>query len=335
MPRVSVLLPVRDARATLPECLRSLAAQTLEDHEVVAVDDGSTDGSAEVLLSEAKADPRLRVVRTGPRGLVSALNTALLHARAPLVARMDADDVAHEERLARQAERLLSDGEVDVLGCRVRLLAEPGARNRGMRAYVEWLNALLGHDEIERDLFVESPLAHPSVMMRTSALRGLSGYRAFDGPEDYDLWLRAYAAGLRFAKLEQTLLLWRDGPGRLSRRDPRYARERFLELKVEALARGPLRGGRPVVIWGAGPVGKGFSRALARRGVSLLAFVEVDPRKIGKRIHGAPVVGVAGAEALRGSLHLAAVGQPRARERIRAEARRRGLREGEDLLAVA
>jgi glycosyltransferase involved in cell wall biosynthesis len=335
MPRVTVLLPVRDARPTLADCLHSLTAQTLEDHEVVAVDDGSRDGSAELLEAYARADGRLRVVRTEARGLVTALNTALAHARAPLVARMDADDLAHSERLARQAEWLSADPGVDVLGCRVRLLAEEDALNRGMRAYVGWLNALLDHEAITRDLFVESPLAHPSVMMRTAALRALGGYRAFDGPEDYDLWLRAHTAGLRFGKLAKTLLLWRDGAGRLSRTDPRYAPDRFLDLKLHALARGPLAGHRPVVIWGAGPVGKGWSRALARHGHPVAAFVEVDPRKIGGSIHGAPVVPVAGAAAFRGPLHLAAVGQAKARDRIREEAHRLGLCEGRDLLAVA
>jgi hypothetical protein len=171
--------------------------------------------------------------------------------------------------------------------------------------------------------------------MRTRALLSLGGWREFDGPEDYDLWLRAFDAGLRFAKLGETLLEWRDSPGRLTRTDPRYAAARFLALKVQALGRGPLAGGRPVVVWGAGPVGKAWSRALRAAGHELRAFVEVDPRKIGARLHGVPVVAVGEAAALRGPLHLAAVGQKGARERIRAEAARLGLVDGEDLIAVA
>ncbi|HET8644452.1 MAG TPA: glycosyltransferase, partial [Vicinamibacteria bacterium] len=85
-PRVSVLLPVRDARATLGVALRSLRRQTLEDHEVVAVDDGSADGSGLLLDRAAARDPRLVVLHTPPRGLVPALNTALAAARAPLLA---------------------------------------------------------------------------------------------------------------------------------------------------------------------------------------------------------------------------------------------------------
>ena len=146
---------------------------------------------------------------------------------------------------------------------------------------------------------------------------------------------RPASSGLRFEKLAETLVFWRDGPARLTRNDPRYAPARFMSVKLEALARGPLGSGRPVVIWGAGRIGKAWSRALAGRGHPLAAFVDVDPRKLGGRIHGAPVVPVAAAGSLRGPLHLAAVGQPGAREGIRDAAARLGLADGIDLVAVA
>ena len=335
MPRVSVLLPVRDAAATLGACLDSLAAQTLADHEVVAVDDGSRDGSGEILRARARADARLRVVSTPPSGLVSALNRALAEARSPVVARMDADDRAAGDRLSLQAERLERDAAVDVLGSRVRVVGLGGPPGEGMRAYVRWQNALLDHDAMARDRFVESPLVHPSVAMRREALGRLDGWRGFDGPEDYDLWLRAFALGLRFAKLPEVLLDWSDSPGRLTRTDPRYATDRFLAVKLAALEEGLLAGRRPAVVWGSGPVGKAWSRALRAAGHAVRAFVEVDPRKLGGRLHGAPVVTVEEAGRLRGPLHLAAVGQPGARERIRVEAERLGLLEGADLVAVA
>jgi glycosyltransferase involved in cell wall biosynthesis len=324
---------VRDGAATLAACLRSLAAQTLADHEVVAVDDGSRDGTRALLEQAARRDARVRVLATEARGIAAALNSALAAARAPLVARMDADDVAHAERLRVQARRLRQDPHTDVLGCRVRLFG--GSGNAGMAAYVEWLNALTDHEGIVRDLFVESPLAHPSVMMRAGTLRGLGGYRDFDGPEDYDLWLRAHRRGLRFAKEHAVLLDWRDGAGRLTRRDPRYAAARFQEVKLQALLAGVLRGPRPVVIWGAGPIGKSWARALRARGRAVAAFVEVDARKLGRLLQGAPVLPVAQAASVPGALHLAAVGQRGARARIRAAAAELGLREGEDLVAVA
>ena len=335
VPRVSVLLPVRDAAATLPEALASLRGQTLLDHEVLVIDDGSRDGSGEILEAAAREDPRLRVRRRAARGLVAALNEALYMAASPLVARMDADDVAHPSRLELQAARLASDARTDVLGCRVRWLGEAATGGNGMRAYVDWLNGLIDHDAVVRDLFVESPLAHPSVMMRTAALRSLGGYRVFDGPEDYDLWFRAHEAGLRFGKCPETLLDWRDRAERLTRTDPRYRVERFRDLKVAVLGRGPLAGGRPSVVWGAGPVGKALARALAEAGHAVVAFVEVDVDKIGQRIQGAPVVGLERVGQFPGALHLAAVGQPGARARIRTEAARLGLAEGRDLVALA
>lgn len=331
-----MLLPVRDARSTLPDCLRSLRAQALAAHEVVAVDDGSTDGSEALLAQWAASDPRVRVVRQPALGLVPALNRGLHEVRAPLVARMDADDVADPRRLQLQVEALAADASLTAIGSRVRVLADPGARNHGMRAYVDWQNGLLTHDQVARDLYIESPLVHPSVTMRADALRALSGYRAFDGPEDYDLWLRGFAAGWRFAKHPEPLLDWRDRAGRLTRTDRRYGEDRFRALKAESLVRSHLGGGRAVVLWGAGPIGKAWSKELRARGVRLAAFVEVDPAKIGQVVHGAPVVAVAGAAAVAGGpLHLACVGSADARDRIRAAAAALGLAEPHDLVAVA
>jgi glycosyltransferase involved in cell wall biosynthesis len=333
-PLVSVLLPVRDAAPTLGACLDSLLAQTLGDIEILAVDDGSRDSSGEELRRAARHDPRVVVLQGTARGLVAALNLGLASARAPLLARMDADDLAHPDRLQAQARRLHEDRGVDVLGSAVELLEDPALAAPGMRAYVAWQNTLLDHDAIVREMFVESPLVHPSVMLRTAALRDLGGYREIPGPEDYDLWLRALGRGLRFAKLEDVLLRWRDSPRRLTRTDPRYAPDRFRELKIAALEEGPLSGGREVVVWGAGPIGKAWARALGGAAHRVAAFVEVDGRKIGGSIHGAPVLAVHEA-GLMGPLHLAAVGQKGARGRIREAALRLGLREGRDFVAVA
>jgi hypothetical protein len=169
------------------------------------------------------------------------------------------------------------------------------------------------------------------VCLRAEVLRALGGYREFDGPEDYDLWLRARRAGVRFGKRPEALLRWRDAPQRLSRVHPRYAAERFFALKLEALdAETPAADA--FVVWGAGPIGKGWARALAARGRTVRAFVEVDPRKLGRVIHGAPVVRVAGAAAHAGDVHLAAVGNAWSRAEIRRQAAALGLAR---LVAVA
>jgi hypothetical protein len=248
---------------------------------------------------------------------------------------MDADDVCTVNRLAAQCEMLARSPHLQILGSRVRMGGETNAAGQdGMHEYVAWQNAVVDHPAIVADLFVESPLVHPSVMMPAGLLRELGGYRDFDGPEDYDLWLRAEHAGIRFGKHPEVLLLWRDGPQRLTRRCARYAASRFFELKAEALERRHLDG-RPIVIWGAGPIGKTWARRLQARGHELRAFAEVDPRKLGSRIHGAPVLTTAQATTLRDVLHLSAVGRRDRREAIRALTCSAGLREGIDFIAVA
>src|SRR5262249_41495839 len=124
-------------------------------------------------------------------------------------------------------------------------------------------------------------------------------------------------------------------PDRLTRTDPRYGTERFLALKLQALLDGPLAARPSVVIWGAGPIGKRWSRELRARGVAVSAFVEVDRRKIAESIHGAPVVGAADPGRSRAGVHWGAGGQPGARGGVGTEARGRGLGEPIDFVAVA
>jgi glycosyltransferase involved in cell wall biosynthesis len=335
VPLVSVLLPVRDAAPWLRDCLRSLAQQSLVDHEVVAIDDGSTDDSGALLDAAAGHDSRLRVIHTQPLGLVAALNRAAALARSDSLARMDADDIAHPQRLERLWRRLVAEPRVDILASRVTLAGHVERSNAGLRAYVDWTNSLLDHAAMARERFVDAPLVHPSVMLRREVLEHLGGYREFDGPEDYDLWLRAFEQGCRFAKLAEPLLAWRDSAQRLTRSDGRYGPDRFLSLKLAVLLRGPLAGQQPIVVWGAGPIGKRWSQLLREAGRCVSAFVEVDPRKIGQRIHATPVVGLDKVRDVAGSLHLAAVGQRGARQRMSVAAAQLGLVEGKDWLALA
>jgi GT2 family glycosyltransferase len=287
-PRVSVLLPVRDARPFLAACLASLEAQTLADFEIVAVDDGSRDGSAELLAATARRDPRLRLLRQPRRGLVAALNRGLEACRAPYVARLDADDLAARRRLELQAGALDADPALAVVSCRVRHFPS-AAVGGGFRIYERWLNRLLSHEQIVRERFIESPLPHPSVMARRRVLEAAGGYRDRGWPEDYDLWLRLAAAGMRFRKLPRCLVGWRAHPGRLTHTDRRYAVERFLACKAHHLARGPLAGRRPLV-WGAGQTGRRLAKHLEREDAAPLAFLDIDPKKIGGQLRRQPVV---------------------------------------------
>ncbi len=332
--RISVLLPCRDAAATLPAALESLAAQSHEDLEIIAVDDGSTDGTFDLLLDRAARDRRVRPMRSRGRGLVRALGTALAAARGQLVARMDADDIADPRRLELQAALLAAEPRVAACGTHVRYF--PRERlGTGARRYEAWLGSMDSPESVEREIFVECPIAHPTLLARRSALHAVGGYRDMGWPEDYDLVLRLWAAGHRLGVVPEVLLAWREGGARLSRTSPLYAPAAFRRCKVEFMRRTLLQGRDGVVVWGAGSVGKPFARELAAHGVAIRAFVDLDPRKIGQEIHGAPVVAPGHIDAYRGAFCVAAVGTPGARGDIRAALDAAGWREMADWCAVA
>jgi glycosyltransferase involved in cell wall biosynthesis len=330
---VTVLLPVRDGARHLLEAIASIEAQTLAELEVIAVDDGSSDETPDLLHAWAARDRRVRVLRQEPSGIVAALERARAEARGRYLARMDADDIALPGRLAAQLE--LMERHPDLAACGTLVEYFPrGLVRDGARRYEAWINAAVTPDQIERALFVECPLAHPTFFLRADAVEAVGGYRDRGWPEDYDLLLRLWAGGGRLGKVPETLMRWREGERRLSRTDHRYAPAAFRACKAHHLSRTLLRD-RDAVIWGAGPVGKSLSRALALEGVGLDAFVDLDPRKIGQEIHGAPVVDTQAGLARLSSYHLAAVGQPGARRRLQALLTGAGLVEMADFVAVA
>ncbi len=316
-PAVSVLVPVRDAAPWLRASFASLWRQTLRDFEVIAVDDGSRDGSGEWLDREALREPRLRVRHTSPRGLPAALNDALALARAPLVARHDADDLSHSERFARQAGHLASHPEVGVIGTRLRLFPA-GACGAGMRRWVEWHNALIRHESMHCEALIDSPLAHGTAMARRGVLEAAGGWQEHGWAEDLDLWVRLFERGVRFAKLPRALYGWRQHPASSTRVDPRYARARFLLLKIAALDRTLLAGRRRATLVGTGASLERWREALGGRAAE-------------SREARAPSVGV-----LAGPVPFVLVYvSPSARERWRAAARTAGLAEMRDFIFVS
>jgi hypothetical protein len=288
-PAVSIVLPFRNEAAFLPECLASIRAQTLCGWELLAVDDGSDDASADLVARWGDGDPRVRLLRPGRVGLVAALNLGIAEARAPLLARMDADDVMLPERLRLQREFLDAHPDVALCGTLVELFPAEEVRG-GYLEYLRWQNGCVTPEQVAAGIYVESPFAHPSVMARTAVLRAAGGYADGPFPEDYELWLRLHAAGLRMGKVPRVLLRWRERGGRTSRVDPRYAREAFDALRADYLARGArLHGGREVVVWGAGRRSRLRARLVMERGVAPSAWIDIDPHKIGHRVWGLPV----------------------------------------------
>lgn len=338
MPTISVLLPAYNAAVTLPETLETLSAQREVDFEIVLVDDGSTDATDQVLREWTVREPRLRVIRQPHAGIVVALQTGLAACEGRYIARMDADDLAHPDRLRMQAGFLDAHAKIDLVSCRVSAFPREAVRG-GFAVYLEWLNNLLSHDAIAREIFVESPLPHPSVMFRRESVIETGGYEEHGWPEDYDLWLRMYLAGMRFAKLPEVLLAWRESPERLTRADSRYSLENFLRAKAHYLALGPAKQKDAIILWGAGMMGRRLSKHLLREGLTIDAFVDIDPGKIGNTRRGRPIIApddlVGRLTRFTRPVVFAAVGARGARQLIRERLNFFGLVEGVDWWSVA
>ncbi|MCH8830324.1 MAG: glycosyltransferase family 2 protein, partial [Planctomycetes bacterium] len=258
MPEVSVVLPVFNGGRTIARAVRSILDQSLREIELIVVDDGSTDETVAVVREFR--DPRVKLHQCAHRNVAAAANAGLKLSAAPVIARMDADDVAHPLRLQKQLH-LLQQRDLDVVGCRVRILDESLQIRRSMQRYQRWINDETAHSEqISALRFVELPLVNPTILARRHYFE--LGYRDGDFPEDYDLMLRAAERGLRFGKVGEVLFDWIDGPGRLTRVDSRYSPEAFMRCRRMHLLAGPLRGVDSVDLWGAGQTGKPWLRWL-------------------------------------------------------------------------
>ena len=338
VPRVSVLIPVYNAAKTLEETLESIAAQSFADFEVVVVDDGSEDGSGEVLRAWEKQDRRFKVLMEEHRGIVEAPNRGLEECRGEFVARMDADDRMHPERLAKQVAMLEGDGGLSVASCLVETFPREEV-GEGMIIYEEWLNGLVEGGDIEREFFIESPIANPSAMMRKEELVGLGGYRDRGWPEDYDLWLRYRAVGKRFAKVPEVLHYWREHGARVTHTNSRYSVENFLRAKAHYLCVGLLRKRDGLIVWGAGKTGRRIAKHLERGGCAPAVFIDITPKKIGGTLRGKPVVGPDDLPGWWGRygrpILLVAVASRGARALIRAHLGGLDMVEGTDYLCVA
>ncbi len=327
-PLVSVILPVRNAEQTLGRAIQSCLAQTLSRIEVIVVLNGCFDGSEKIAEGFAKQDPRVKILFSKAQGGVAhAANQGLAHAKSGVIARMDADDVSLPTRLEKQYVTLKADPSLDLVTTQVRLMNSQG---KGMERYVEWVNQQKSVADFRGMRFVESPVIQPSAMMRKTSLEQVGSYREdLAWAEDHDLWLRMLARSGRFQQVPEELFHWYDGPSRLTRTHSDYEQNAIWRMKAFYLSEELKRQGKTAVIAGAGPQGKRLALELLALKIEIEAFLEVDPRKIGKTIHGIPVHGATGfIPPHQHSLYLLCVGGIGKRKQMEKWAHQAGLRVG-------
>lgn len=211
-PAISVIMSVYNGARYLHAAVDSILAQSFKDFEFIIVNDGSADDSGAILQELAVSDVRIRLIDRENRGLVASLNELVAAARAPLLARMDADDIAMPTRFAAQYEYLAAHPEISILGTNAHELDEQGRLLRCSDFYPPEPKAALDA------LPFGPPVCHPSVMMRADLVRQVGGYHAaYRHAEDYDLWLRASEHG-GIANLPDRLLLYRRSEAQVSQK---------------------------------------------------------------------------------------------------------------------
>jgi glycosyltransferase involved in cell wall biosynthesis len=278
---ITVLLPFRNAAATLNAAIASIARQTHADWTLLLIDNGSTDAATAIAESWAQRDPRIALIHEPQVGIAHALNRGVGHASTPLIARMDADDLSHPERLAQQLDFLQAHPDIGVLGTRT-VFTTTVERSSGMAWYVDWQNGLLTPHEHHVKRFVDAPLAHPTVMFRRDLIEQYGGYSTEPLPEDHELWLRWMDAGVRFAKLPEALLTWSDHEHRLTRTHVNYSIDAFFRTKAKWMARWMARTlqGRPVIIAGTSGLCQARTALLEAEGIVVSAYTDVKAREV-------------------------------------------------------
>jgi len=195
-------MAAHNAARHLAETMDGILAQTCDCWELIAIDDGSTDDTGDILDRYAEEDTRIRVIQQGNRGLAASLNSGVAEARGLYIARLDADDVPMPHRLATQVAWLDRHPEVVMVGSSAIYLAE-GVRTNTLKSVPT------DPRTIRRLLVHGNCMIHPTVVMRKSALVAAGGYRTcFRAAQDYDLWLRMVEQG-PIANIAEPLIYYR------------------------------------------------------------------------------------------------------------------------------
>jgi glycosyltransferase involved in cell wall biosynthesis len=235
MAKISVLMPVYNVEAYVAEALASVQSQNFDNIEVVVVDDGSTDGTWQIVEHIANTDPRVKIIRAPHNlGLPLALNLGLSFCQSPYIARMDGDDIALPTRLEKQLKFLENNPDIALVGCATSAIDESGQPIPGLGVSRKPIT----QESISKTVLLAPPCSH-IWLARREVYDRLSGYRQITVAEDYDFLLRAISSGFHVTNLPEPLMLIRTRPGNISSRlEQRKAHYYIANLYRERLERG-------------------------------------------------------------------------------------------------
>jgi len=332
-PKVSVVLPFYNASKTLSAALQSISDQDYTDFECLMVDNNSSDGSRGIAAEWEGLDSRFSLLSEQMQGVMFASNRGCKAARGAYIARMDADDVAHSNRIRLQCEFLDKHANYGAVAGLVKHVGDPETSG-GFKRFVEWSNSLVSYEEIYNRRFIEAPVVNPTAMWRRETMEKYGLYLSGDFPEDYEMWLRWLDQGVRMAKVPEVVLDWHDSEGRLTRTDPIYSDRAFYEIKSRYLAR-YLAAYNPfhphVAIWGASRISRRRAKILEQHGVCIDTYIDTKrSRQLDRKLIYYEDLPESGSMFI-----LTYIRQMDNRERIQDFLESRGYEEGKNYLLVS
>lgn len=229
-PRISVLLPVYNGDPFLASSIESVLSQSYKNFELLILNDGSSDRSAEI--AKSFSDERIRYFEHPNIGLAATLNKGARLARGEFLLRQDQDDLSYWDRFAKQIVYLENHPDVALLGTWARIICESGSDN-GFRYHKHPTS----QDAIALNLIFDSPFVHSSIVMRRSAFVELGGYSCDpkrQPPEDFELWSR-FCRKYKAANLSEVLVKYREVSSSMSRKFKREFSERIIRISTENL----------------------------------------------------------------------------------------------------
>jgi glycosyltransferase involved in cell wall biosynthesis len=315
-PLVSIVMPFKNTSTFINECIISIINQTYQNWELLAVNDGSTDNSLEILQSFSANDSRIKVFNTEGDGIIDALRLAYKNSSGSFITRMDSDDIMTPQKLKVMVNSLLKNGEGNIVLGHVNYFSKKGV-GEGFTKYETWLNRLTTYGDNFKEIYKECVIPSPCWMVYRTDFEKCGAFNSDIYPEDYDLTFRFYENHLKCMPSNETLHLWRDYPTRTSRTHEHYADSSFIEIKLHYFLKLDYNTTQSLVVWGAGKKGKLVAKLLIKNEIPFYWICD-NLKKIGKEIYNQKILSFTEMDKIKNPQSIITVANPKSQQEIKS-----------------
>jgi len=276
-------MPVKNAGLYLEECLDSIINQDYKDWQLIAINDGSSDNSQDILLKYAEKHANIFLYPNQGQGIIPALNLAFEKSDGNFITRMDADDKMTHDKLNLHYNNLKNNGKGYISVGLVQYFSTTEL-GEGYKKYATWLNNLTLKENNFSEIYKECVIPSPNWMLHRKDLINCGSFKNNIYPEDYDLCFRMRNSGLKIKSVNAITHYWRDHDLRSSRTSDNYKDNRFLDLKLYHFLKTDFNTEKNLVLWGAGKKGKTIAKKLLNKNIDF-TWISNNAKKHGVNIY--------------------------------------------------